>query len=954
MTTDFDLARSLAQSMISFVRDKEKEKRMEEIIREQVDIVLKNFSGNSGFIDRDQLIKELETIFSTWIGEAITLEGNDTHEPWLLNKRQDIEWRYWRRYRQYLQENGWAEATLEKLNELTYDTLGRLEDPTRKGAWDRRGVIVGHVQSGKTSNYIGLINKAADAGYKLIIVLTGMHDNLRSQTQVRLDEGFLGYDSGTRTLDSTNKVQIVGVGKIDPSVKRPDTITTRLPKGDFRRSVAEHFNINPGGNPLLFVLKKNGNVLKNLLDWVEWATTNTDESGRKIVSGVPLLVIDDESDLGSIDTRDEVIGTDGKPDLEHSPTVLNGRIRKLLFSFEQSAYVGYTATPFANIFIHEGAKTKNFGEDLFPRSFITSLPYPSNYVSPSYYFGISEDEPDIETERKELPIFRIIRDNARTQDLSEREGWIPPIHDSYHIPRFEGNDRIPPSLREAMLSFILVCAARIARGQTPSHNSMLVHVTKFVNVQGQIYSQISNELTDIQNRVQLENFSSNDSILNELKTLWENDFVPTTAWFNEKNYKIIEWKTLKNYIRRAVSSIQVKQINGTSADILDYYQYRNTGLNVIVIGGDKLSRGLTLEGLSISYFLRSSKMYDTLMQMGRWFGYRPGYLDLCRLYTSAELKEWLYSITKANEELRQEFDNMAISGGTPIDYGLRIRADSELLITSRVKMRHGMPMQLTFSGSISETISFYKDKTSNEINLKALENFMENVNRDGIKTEKNPIQKRSTGKDQTWKGSYYWKNVSAEHIKRFLEQYKTHYSSRKVDCKLLKTYIENQNENDDLTKWTVMMPSGSSKLYYNLKSFGRIELVKRAWENEKFSSASDHLSIKRLVSPRDESIDLTNEEYTEALNRTKSKWELDKERSRRKNAPEEPDGISIRNIRNRKNGLMLIYLLEPPLDKEFKEEPIVAFALSFPGNHNDKKVTYVVNNVYYKQEMGLA
>ena len=954
MTADFDLARTLAHNLISFVRDKEKEKDMEEIIREQVDKVIDMLSGNSEFLDREQLIKELETIFSTWIGEAITLEGKDTHEPWLFNKRQDIDWCYWRRYRQYLQQGGWAEATLEKLDELTYDTLGRLEDPTRKGAWDRRGVIVGHVQSGKTSNYIGLINKAADAGYKLIIVLTGMHDNLRSQTQMRLDEGFLGYDSGTRTLDSSNKVQIVGVGKIDPSVKRPDTITTRLPKGDFRRSVAEHFNINPGGNPLLFVLKKNGNVLKNLLDWVEWATTNTDEDGRKIVSGVPLLVIDDESDWGSIDTRDEVIGTDGKPDLEHSPTVLNGRIRKLLFSFEQSAYVGYTATPFANIFIHERAKTKDFGEDLFPRSFITSLPYPSNYISPSYYFGISEDDTEIETPRRELPIFRIIRDNAITQDLSEREGWMPPIHDSYHVPRFDGDNKIPPSLREALLSFILVCAVRTARGQIQSHNSMLVHVTKFVNVQKQIYDQIFNELMDVRNRVKYEESDSKGSVLNELKNLWENDFVPTTEWFNEREYPIINWPTLSNYILRSLSSIQIKQINGTSADVLDYYQYRNAGLNVIVIGGDKLSRGLTLEGLSISYFLRSSKMYDTLMQMGRWFGYRPGYLDLCRLYTSAELKEWLHSITKANEELRHEFEYMAIIGGTPIDYGLRIRSDSELLITSRVKMRHGMSMQLTFSGSISETISFYKDKTKNDMNLVALENIVDGINRDGIKPEQEPIRKRTTERIQSWKGSYYWKNVPAENIKRFMEQYITHYSSHKVDCKLLKTYIENQNENDDLTKWTVMMPAGSSKEYYDLRGCGKITLVIRAWDADQVTSVSDHLSIGRLVSPRDESIDLTNEEYAEALNRTISEWKLNKEGSRRKKAPEEPSGISIRNIRNRKNGLMLIYLLEPPPDKEYGDDPIVAFALSFPGNPNDKKVTYVVNNVYYKQEMGLA
>ena len=483
---------------------------------------------------------------------------------------------------------------------------------------------------------------------------------------------------------------------------------------------------------------------------------------------------------------------------------------------------------------------------------------------------------------------------------------------------------------------------------------MLVHVTRFVNVQKQIYDQIRNEVTDLQNRVKWENSDSKDSVMSRLRELWEDDFAPTSQQFEDREYPIIEWSTLNSYILRALSSIQIKQINGTSADVLDYSQYRNTGLNVIVIGGDKLSRGLTLEGLSISYFLRSSKMYDTLMQMGRWFGYRPGYLDLCRLYTSSELKEWLYSITKANEELRREFEYMAIVGGTPVDYGLRIRSDSELLITSRVKMRHGMSMQLTFSGSISETISFYKDKERNNMNLTALENLIGAFAREGIEPSKDLSRKRTSGSTQNWSGGYLWDNVPAEHIKHFLEQYVTHYSSHKVDCKLLKTYIENQNENGDLVNWTALMPSGSSKEYYDLKGCGKARLVRRAWDPDQLDSLSDHLSIGRLVSPRDESFDLTNGEYSEALNRTIAEWKHNKDKSRRKKAPEEPSGISIRNTRNRRNGLMLIYLLEPPVGKEYGNKPFVAFALSFPGNPNDKKVTYVVNNVYYKQEMGLA
>ncbi len=169
-------------------------------------------------------------------------------------------------------------------------------------------------------------------------------------------------------------------------------------------------------------------------------------------------------------------------------------------------------------------------------------------------------------------------------------------------------------------------------------------------------------------------------------------------------------RALSPLLGQVVSSIEVRQINGSARDILDYELNRETGLNVIAIGGDKLSRGLTLEGLTVSYFLRASRMYDTLMQMGRWFGYRPGYLDLCRLYTTPELNEWFQHITEANEELRQEFDHMAAVGGTPRDYGLKVMSHPALMITSRVKLRTGIELQLSFAGSISETVVFHRDR----------------------------------------------------------------------------------------------------------------------------------------------------------------------------------------------------------------------------------------------------
>src|SRR5262249_42666461 len=176
---------------------------------------------------------------------------------------------------------------------------------------------------------------------------------------------------------------------------------------------------------------------------------------------------------------------------------------------------------------------------------------------------------------------------------------------------------------------------------------------------------------------------------------------------------------------KVASTVTIKLINGSAKDALEYDAARQTGINVIAIGGDKLSRGLTLEGLSVSYYLRASRMYDTLMQMGRWFGYRPGYLDLCRLYTTAELRRWYGAVTAANEELLREFDYMAAIGATPKEFGLRVRNHPDgLLVTARTKLRNARKVYVTFAGTISETIIFRTDEESRKQNQSAAESLI--------------------------------------------------------------------------------------------------------------------------------------------------------------------------------------------------------------------------------------
>ncbi len=379
--------------------------------------------------------------------------------------------------------------------------------------------MVGHVQSGKTGNYTGLICKAADAGYKIVIVLAGLHNNLRSQTQVRLDEGFLGYE----TAPNPDDLSLAGVGLIDrdPYI-RPNYATNRSNSGDFTPKGTRNLGISPEQRPWLFVVKKNKTVLDRLLRWVRnhVADATDPETGRKIVTHLPLLIVDDEADHASVDTGEQVYDEQGKPDPEHEPTTINRLIRRILNTFTRSAYVGYTATPFANIFIHDRGRTADEGPDLFPSAFIINLAAPSSYVGPARIFGINDG-----TQRSgSLPLVRHVTDHASADGST---GWMPLKHKSIHTALVDGVPALPGSLKEAIEAFILVCAIRTYRGQGNEHSSMLVHVTRFTNVQKQVVAQIEEHVRHIRQR--LLRSIDDGGIRIRLRRLLEEDFAPTSS-----------------------------------------------------------------------------------------------------------------------------------------------------------------------------------------------------------------------------------------------------------------------------------------------------------------------------------------------------------------------------------------------------------------------------------------
>lgn len=902
-------------------------------IREKADIALK-IGGSDPGIDFEALVRDLESRFNLWIGRGSVLDDkDDQHVAWLPLKRADTSWDFWNRYREYLlTRKGFEPALIDSVEELTDQILERLEDPSRSGEWNRRGLVVGQVQSGKTANYTGLICKALDAGYKLVVVLTGMHDNLRSQTQLRIDEGVLGRDT-RRTLaaDPANPHRI-GVG-LQPYPKHliVQTLTSSADDGDFKRKMADQAGFTLGGDPLVLVVKKNVSVLRNVNVWASAVSGRRDSEGAMMVGDVPMLLIDDEADIASPNTKKvPVVAETGLPPDDYDVSAINKAIRSLLQLFKQTAYVGYTATPFANIFIHPDRETAQLGQDLFPRSFIISLPTPPHYVGPVKVFGHNAD-PDAGLPGAEgLPIIRRVDD---------QESWLPDGHKKDDIP-----SALPRSLVAAMYSFLLACAARNARGDSNAHASMLVHVTRYTRVQEEVTSLVRDELEALRNRLAFGDEGGPAPIREVLKKVWDDDFVKTTAALGSDAGRHVGWHEVDAHLLPEARRIEIKTINGYASDVLDYAERQAEGVRVIAVGGDKLSRGLTLEGLTTSYYLRASKMYDTLMQMGRWFGYRRGYLDLCRLYTTPELVDWYRHITLANEELRQDFEMMAAAGQTPMEYGLRVRAHPNgLLITAANKLRNGTTVRLSYAGDLSETIVFDKAPEYLRANVRATELLIEDL---GGAAAARPTR------DNKLKHS--WAGVSGARIADFLATFKTHDKSRKARSKLLEQYVRAQLENGELTSWTVVLISkGSTDRRVPIAGIS-VGLTRRAPfpQPPEGLPPADRFAIRQLHSPADEAVDLSVDEWAQAVRLTQVA-------AHEKNGESEilntPSGPAVRKARDKHRGLLLIY----PLDYEVRDRPElsappdlppIGLVLSFPNSDTAKTIDYTVNNVYWDQE----
>lgn len=918
MTPDQETVLSVTQMLIgSLIRSRKVEALTREIIRQQVIAAVGLVSTKD--LDVELLTNELVRRFDVFVQQAAILVEKDDHQPWIRGIDRS-GWKFWNRCETYLLSS-LPEPVVRRVDEDTDRILELLGNPERKEQWDRRGLVVGDVQSGKTANYAALACKAADAGYRIIIVLAGIHESLRMQTQIRMDEAFLGFRTdNTRAL--------TGVGLFDPSVTAL-AATARSQKGDFNKIVAGQLVVPEDiGFPILLVVKKNVNMLRNLHAWLEKVAKNVDASGRRIILNAPALIIDDESDNASVDTGEQSFASDDKPDLLHKPTAINGLIRKILRVFEHKSYVGYTATPFANIFIHHEAETTEAEKDLFPKNFVVNLHAPSNYFGPLRAFGLESENDQSEPAAK---LVRLI--DRSPQDASALAAWIPTKHKQAIDP-----GPMPNTLREAILSFILACTVRKLRGQVTEHNSMLVHVTRFTRIQNAICEQIDDALLRIKRRLRFGDEGVSDSIKSELRRLWLNDFVPTTASLRAEEQpdagELPAWERVEQMLADVAAGIRVKQINGLAQDVLDYDSFRETGIDVIAVGGDKLSRGLTLFGLTVSYFARQTDMYDTLLQMGRWFGYRTGYMDVCRLYTTANLNEAFTHIALASDELRRDFDYMVQIGAQPSDYGLKVQSHPVLSPTSSNKRRHARDVVVyqSYAGGISESKSFSLKQSILVQNKIAADRLVETIERDfdgqsGLDPER------------PYEGSRLWCDVPWLTVEAFLMAYQSEKTSSRARSDLWLSYVRQQIVmSEELTRWNVAVIGGDLD---PPRKLGNLTFKPRKRERDEDVQQGDGYRIKRLVTTRDAGIDFSADAWRAAM-------QLDPV-NRVSGAPrKEPTAHAICSVRQALsiNPLLMIYLPEPAGYAE--NTPVVGVAISFPGSDRAVKErrVYTVNTVY--------
>lgn len=870
MANDLEIEKSVVSALVNILGN-----RVEPPTRTDIKTIAKIVAPISGWHGAlEGIVGQVMATIDTRMGQGTSLvDPAATHDVEWVGKRDDITWTYAEAYEKFLRDEGWPPRLVQSLSDVTTRILGHLQDPTSDGSWDRRGLVIGHVQSGKTANYTGLVGKAADAGYKFIIVVAGIHNNLRKQTQERLDEAFIG-----RSSDPQDR-KLIGVG-LNAGYPHPATLTNIL--NDFNKKTANDsgWKLNDFSKPIVLVIKKNTSTLTALHTWLK----DLNAVGDQQISDVPMLFIDDEADNASINTN--------KEDLD--PTKINSLIRRILRLFAKSNYVGYTATPFANILINPDAYDDEIRDELFPRDFIYCLDAPNTYFGAEKVFLNDESSKSI------------------LRPINDAEDFL-----SFSHKREDSVVELPPSLYRALDTFLVARAIRNQRGHSNKHCSMMINVSRFVPIQKAVRDFLSLREKYIReavlaNYMMPESVSSQNTYMQDLKI----------AYLAEYSDVGMTWEQVKVELNSVFDHIHLYVINSKSDEVLDFKKYEKAGvgLTAVAIGGLSLSRGLTVEGLTVSYMYRNTKMYDTLMQMGRWFGYRPNYEDLCRVHLSNGSISWYSYIAEASEELIQQVKRMRRDNLRPKDFGLYVLShpDRQLVVTAASKMRSGEEVLLeqSFSGQLKESYIASTDRSVNIKNFALIDELWRN--------------NFNAKKVEATKKGFVFNDVPIAVIESFLKRFDAHssHNNKKNEALNYLKLVADLHPFGDVLIISPPTGAGSEQPFtmrVQERTVGMYDSDSKSW----------HLTKNRVASRGDERLGLSEDQL----------------RAAERKAAEDNASSSVADTyyrAERKKPLLMLHSLQPKNTEEFIG-PIAAYGISFPYGDYLRTIKAVANKVWLQQ-----
>lgn len=676
----------------------------------------------------------------------------------------------WEGLRNRMSQSGLASA-LDSIGESTSAIVAHLAEPNVSND-KRRGLVVGNVQSGKTANYAAVIAKALDEGYRFIIVMSGIHSNLRQQTQRRLERDLATDENNTEWYRLTSE------------------------SGDIGREFIKNAGAVAGGDAKIFaVVKKNSRRLKNLYDFLRGIDPATK-------ARTPILIIDDESDQATPDASAE--GSD-------SPTAINQWMRRIWEQVENGTYAGYTATPFANVFMDPD----NSG-DLYPADFLSVMPTPSNYFGAEALFGLGNAD-------------RPTPDVVRHIGEDELESLMPRSQKALA----EFDPQITKSLADAVRWFIVAAAVRRLRGQAGEHSTMLVHTTHYVQPHFRLSEALSAYLEPLKEKAL-------DGDVAGFHEVFKSE-INRAAELDTGGGPAPTWPKVRHEILNVLRTLRVAVDNGEAEADQRLNYTSGTPQTVIVIGGGTLSRGLTLEGLFVSFFTRTSSAYDTLLQMGRWFGYRVGYEDLQRIWVSPGLDSDYSFLASVEADLRVEIERLAAAGQTPREIGVRVRQHpGRLQITSKNKMKHVDTVAVDFEGYRLQTTKF--DVSDPEVlasNSQAVRALLSDLT-----PFTNPSSQRPTG--------VLFPSVSSEAVFRFLSDFAVH--SNYED--LVEGAVRWTREKLPERPWNIVLANGSVPEEFSVGDVV-VRTVNRAPLANGATPGETMVDVRALMSGGDLSLDLT-------------------------------------------------------------------------------------------------